>query len=142
MLKYPYCHQNDHPNPAQRRPGATISIPATLKAAPTPLHIHNSEATLRTPLQVLNLKDNNLENNEIKALVHVLMSSEDDSLQTLDLSNNPISLAGGSAIIDLVTRKPSVVEVRLIGTLIQPKILDKVQEAVAQNRAALALAGQ
>eukprot|EP01012_Entosiphon_sulcatum_P057538 TRINITY_DN81325_c0_g1_i1.p1 TRINITY_DN81325_c0_g1~~TRINITY_DN81325_c0_g1_i1.p1 ORF type:complete len:827 (+),score=129.57 TRINITY_DN81325_c0_g1_i1:138-2483(+) len=86
-------------------------------------------------LQVLNLKDNNLENNEVRALVNVLMASEDDTLRSLDLSNNHISLAGGSALIELLTNKRSVTEVRLNGTLIQPKILEKIQQCVDENRA-------
>eukprot|EP01006_Ploeotia_vitrea_P027426 TRINITY_DN60251_c0_g1_i1.p1 TRINITY_DN60251_c0_g1~~TRINITY_DN60251_c0_g1_i1.p1 ORF type:complete len:989 (+),score=104.14 TRINITY_DN60251_c0_g1_i1:84-3050(+) len=89
---------------------------------------------LNRNLKVLNLKDNNLENNEIKALVNVLIASE-DTLQTLDLSNNPISLHGGSALIELITKKRNVTEVRLDGTLIQQKIIAKISELVAQNKA-------
>ena len=80
-------------------------------------------------------QDNNLENNEIKALVQVLLTCSDDSLTKLDLSNNPISLAGGSALIELLTSRKSLTEVRLEGTLVQPKILDKIQDIAGNNRA-------
>jgi len=86
-------------------------------------------------LRVLNLKDNNLENNEIKALVQVLMNTEDSTLTTLDLSNNPVSLAGGSALMELIQKKRSITECRLDGTLIQPKILEKIQDITRTNRA-------
>lgn len=55
-------------------------------------------------LRTLNLRDNNLENAEVRALVAVLLATEEDTLTMLDLSNNPISLAGGSALMDLLAR--------------------------------------
>jgi hypothetical protein len=85
-------------------------------------------------LKLLNLKDNNLENNEVRALVNVLLTDSGNSLTHLDLSNNPISLAGGSAIMDLVTHKKTLTTVVLRGTLIQPKVVEKIVEAAEANR--------
>jgi hypothetical protein len=85
-------------------------------------------------LRLLNLKDNNLENNEVRALVNVLLTDSGNTLTHLDLSNNPISLAGGSAIMDLVSQKKSLTTVVLRGTLIQPKVVEKIVEAAESNR--------
>jgi Ran GTPase-activating protein (RanGAP) involved in mRNA processing and transport len=85
-------------------------------------------------LKLLNLKDNNLENNEVRQLVQVLMTEVGDSLQHLDLSNNPISLAGGSALMDLVSSKKALTTIVLRGTLIQPKVVEKIAEAAENNR--------
>ena len=85
-------------------------------------------------LKLLNLKDNNLENNEIRQLAQVLMTECGDALQHLDLSNNPISLAGGSALMDLVASKKSLTTIVLRGTLIQPKVVEKIVEAAESNR--------
>lgn len=85
-------------------------------------------------LKLLNLKDNNLENNEVRALVNVLLTDTGNTLTHLDLSNNPISLAGGSAIMDLVTHKKTLTTVILRGTLIQPKVVEKIVEAAEANR--------
>jgi Ran GTPase-activating protein (RanGAP) involved in mRNA processing and transport len=90
---------------------------------------------LNRGLRVLNLKDNNLENSEVKALAQVLVDSPENALQVLDLSNNPISLAGGSVLVELLGKKRSIIEVKLVGTLIQPKILEKIEELTALNRA-------
>ena len=86
-------------------------------------------------LTFLNLKDNNLENNEIRSLVSVLCTDCGDLLQHLDLSNNPISLAGGSAILDLIAKQKSLTTVIVNGTLIQPKIIDKIVETLASKKA-------
>eukprot|EP00668_Euglena_longa_P016273 GGOE01020507.1.p4 GENE.GGOE01020507.1~~GGOE01020507.1.p4 ORF type:complete len:114 (-),score=47.64 GGOE01020507.1:130-471(-) len=85
-------------------------------------------------LRTLNLRDNNLENAEVKELVQVLLAMEEDTLTTLDLSNNPISLAGGSALMDLVAKRCRLTEVKLMGTLIQPKVREKIQELASRNQ--------
>lgn len=84
-------------------------------------------------LKFLNLKDNNLENSEVKALVGVLMGDSGDQLTHIDLSNNPISLAGGSSLMDLVSRQKSLTTVVLKGTLIQQKVVEKILEAASRN---------
>eukprot|EP00667_Euglena_gracilis_P017343 EG_transcript_18264 len=86
-------------------------------------------------LRTLNLRDNNLENAEVRALVTVLLATEEDTLTMLDLSNNPISLAGGSALMDLLSKRRRLTEVKLTGTLIQPKVREKIQELAAGNLA-------
>eukprot|EP00756_Hemistasia_phaeocysticola_P018353 Hpha_TRINITY_DN15587_c1_g5::TRINITY_DN15587_c1_g5_i1::g.108457::m.108457 len=85
-------------------------------------------------LRVLNLRDNNLENAEVRSLVTVLLSAAGSNLTTLDLSNNPISLAGGSALVDLLTRQRRLTTLNMDGTLVQPKVLDRVEEQLKLNR--------
>lgn len=85
-------------------------------------------------LQKLNLRDNNLENNEIRSLVQVLLSRAGESLTALDISNNPVSLAGGSAIVDLLSRQRQLTDLEIQGTLIQPKILERIEDQLRQNR--------
>ena len=80
-------------------------------------------------LRLLNLKDNNLENDEVKSLASILLTESGAELTHLDLSNNPISLAGGSALMELVTRQKSLKTIVLRGTLIQPKVVDRIVEA-------------
>ena len=84
-------------------------------------------------LRLLNLKDNNLENNEVRQLVAVLLTEAGAELTTLDLSNNPISLAGGSALMDLVTTQKTLVNISIRGTLIQPKVVERIVEAAKEN---------
>eukprot|EP00758_Cryptobia_borreli_P012259 Tbor_TRINITY_DN5730_c2_g1::TRINITY_DN5730_c2_g1_i1::g.19911::m.19911 len=85
-------------------------------------------------LQVLNLKDNNLENKEIMALVDVLLSKNGISyLRHIDLSNNPVSHAGGLAILELLNRQKSLTSVVLKDTLIQPKLIRKINDAAEAN---------
>uniref|UniRef100_A0A7S1QIS6 Uncharacterized protein n=1 Tax=Neobodo designis TaxID=312471 RepID=A0A7S1QIS6_NEODS len=88
---------------------------------------------LNRGLTLLNLKDNNLENAEVRQIVSVLMGDAGRSITHLDLSNNPISLAGGSAIMDLVARQPTLRTVVLKGTLIQAKVVEKITDAAARN---------
>eukprot|EP01065_Artemidia_motanka_P035012 TRINITY_DN4296_c4_g2_i1.p1 TRINITY_DN4296_c4_g2~~TRINITY_DN4296_c4_g2_i1.p1 ORF type:complete len:799 (+),score=295.57 TRINITY_DN4296_c4_g2_i1:69-2399(+) len=85
-------------------------------------------------LQVLNLCDNNLENAEVRSLVQVLLSAAGSDLTTLNLANNPISLAGGSALVDLITRQKRITHLQVDGTLIQPKVLDRIEEQLRANR--------
>lgn len=85
-------------------------------------------------LRSLNLRDNNLENNEVRSLVQVLLSPAGGALTALDISNNPVSLAGGSAVVDLLSRQRQLTELRIDGTLIQPKILERIDEQLRQNR--------
>jgi hypothetical protein len=89
---------------------------------------------LNRGLTLLNLKDNNLENAEVRQIVNVLMGDAGACIGYLDLSNNPISLAGGSAIMDLVARQPTLRTVVLKGTLIQAKVVEKIVEAAARHR--------
>jgi hypothetical protein len=89
---------------------------------------------LNRGLTLLNLKDNNLENAEVRQIVNVLMGEPGNTITHLDLSNNPISLAGGSAIMDLVARQPSLRTVVLRGTLIQAKVVEKITEAASRAR--------
>lgn len=85
-------------------------------------------------LTFLNLKDNNLENNEVRALVTVLCTESGDLLRHLDLSNNPISLAGGTALLDLIEKQRNLSSVVVSGTLIQPKIVEKLNDALAKKQ--------
>eukprot|EP00744_Colponema_vietnamica_P008068 GILI01011535.1.p1 GENE.GILI01011535.1~~GILI01011535.1.p1 ORF type:complete len:673 (+),score=52.48 GILI01011535.1:156-2021(+) len=84
-------------------------------------------------LTFLNLKDNNLENNEIRALVNVLCTDSGDLLRHLDISNNPVSMAGGTALLDLIDKQKALNTVIVSGTLIQPKIVEKISEALAKK---------
>lgn len=86
-------------------------------------------------LALLNLKDNNLENNEVRALCTILGESPGSCLTYLDLSSNPISLAGGSAVMELVGKQRTLTTVVLRGTLIQPKVVERITEAAKGSSA-------
>ncbi|KAG8341118.1 hypothetical protein TRVL_08054 [Trypanosoma vivax] len=86
-------------------------------------------------LEYLNLSHNNLENDEIVDLVNVLTTESGSSLRFLDLSNNPISLAGGMALLRLVQTRPSLSTVRLKGTLIPQQVCRNIQDACDANGA-------
>ena len=85
-------------------------------------------------LRVLNLQDNNLENGEIRSLVNLLTNEPGNSLTTLNLSTNPISLAGGSALLELTSKQQKITSLNLEGTLIQPKIIERINEQLAVNK--------
>ncbi|ORC86682.1 uncharacterized protein TM35_000261340 [Trypanosoma theileri] len=89
-------------------------------------------------LEYLNLSHNNLENDEVIDLVNVLMTDSGASLRYLDLSNNPVSLAGGAALLRLVQTRPLLVTVGLKGTLVPRQLARSIQEACEANSAALA----
>eukprot|EP01063_Lacrimia_lanifica_P038464 TRINITY_DN8204_c0_g2_i1.p1 TRINITY_DN8204_c0_g2~~TRINITY_DN8204_c0_g2_i1.p1 ORF type:complete len:753 (+),score=298.30 TRINITY_DN8204_c0_g2_i1:114-2372(+) len=86
-------------------------------------------------LRSLNLQDNNLENNEVRSLVQLLSGPAGAKLTHLNLSSNPISLAGGTALLELVSKQRLVVKLDLQGTLIQPKVLDRIDEQLKENAA-------
>ncbi|EKF38155.1 hypothetical protein MOQ_001640 [Trypanosoma cruzi marinkellei] len=85
-------------------------------------------------LKYLNLSHNNLENDEVIELVSFLMTSSGASLQSLDLSDNPVSLAGGAAILRLVQARPSLLSVRLRGTLVPQPVIYSIEEVCGSNR--------
>ena len=85
-------------------------------------------------LKYLNLKDNNLENNEVKSLCTLLSGDAGSQLRVLDLSNNPVSLGGGNALLDLALQQKSLESIILKGTLIQAKVIDKIQDILRQRQ--------
>ncbi|PWV03559.1 Flagellar Member 4 [Trypanosoma cruzi] len=88
-----------------------------------------------TGLKYLNLSHNNLENDEVIELVSFLMNPSGASLQSLDLSDNPVSLAGGAAILRLAQARPSLLSVRLRGTLVPQPVIHSIEEVCDSNRA-------
>ncbi|RNF23651.1 uncharacterized protein Tco025E_02751 [Trypanosoma conorhini] len=84
-------------------------------------------------LEYLNLSRNNLENDEVIELVKLLMTESGAALQFLDLSNNPISLAGGAALLRLVQARPALHSVRLRGTLVPQQVSRSIQEVCDSN---------
>lgn len=77
-------------------------------------------------LQVLNLSGNNMENKDVSELLEVLQNGAGKNLVELDLSYNPITQAGGQAILNYLTSSPRIKKVHLLGTLIPPKIMDGI----------------
>ncbi|SCU72025.1 Flagellar Member 4 [Trypanosoma equiperdum] len=87
-------------------------------------------------LEYLNLSHNNLENDEVVELVQVLLTECGASLCFLDLSNNPISLVGGAALLRLTQMRPLLLTVHVKGTLIPQQLCRSIQEACEANAAA------
>lgn len=84
-------------------------------------------------LEALSLSSNSLENGEVQELVEVLCGEAGSRLMHLDLSNNPVSHAGGQALLRLVTANPQLTSVTLSGTLISPKLLETVMLKAKEN---------
>jgi hypothetical protein len=84
-------------------------------------------------LTLLNLKDNNLENAEIRALCDVLLNASGEELCALDLSNNPISLPGAHSILELVQRRRTLTTLTLRGTLVQQTVVEQIMELARRN---------
>ncbi|CCD16521.1 unnamed protein product [Trypanosoma congolense IL3000] len=86
-------------------------------------------------LEYLNLSHNNLENDEVVELVNVLLTDSGASLVFLDLSNNPVSLVGGAALLRLAQSNPLLSTIRVKGTLIPQQVCRTIQEACDANTA-------
>lgn len=84
-------------------------------------------------LEYLNLSHNNLENDEVIDLVNVLMTESGASLRFLDLSNNPVSLAGGAALLRLAQARPSLQSIRLKGTLVPQQLSRSINEVCSSR---------
>lgn len=85
-------------------------------------------------LQVLNLSGNNMENKDVGELLEVLQDGAGKNLIELDLSYNPITQAGGQAILQYLSSSPRIKKVHLLGTLIPPKVMDGIN-ALMKSRA-------
>jgi len=84
-----------------------------------------------TELKALILKDNGLDNDTVVAMCRVL--SKHPTLAVLDVSSNPISLAAGQSLLELVQKNVRITQIDVSNTGIETRIVDKIMLQVASN---------
>eukprot|EP01012_Entosiphon_sulcatum_P034626 TRINITY_DN43947_c0_g1_i1.p1 TRINITY_DN43947_c0_g1~~TRINITY_DN43947_c0_g1_i1.p1 ORF type:complete len:516 (-),score=67.21 TRINITY_DN43947_c0_g1_i1:165-1712(-) len=88
-------------------------------------------AKVASRLERFCVAQNNLENDAIKEVVDALNGKK--FLKIVDLSHNPISHLAGKAISEFVSGNPSVIEVKLDDTLINPALVRIIQNKAKDN---------
>lgn len=91
---------------------------------------------LNKGLQFLNLRDNNLESAQIVQLCEVLSSEPGECICQINLSNNPITPGGATALCDLIARRPLLTSVVIKDTLIQGRPAEQIAELCLRNNLA------
>lgn len=82
-------------------------------------------------LKNLVLQDNGLDNDAVVALCRVIVAHP--ALSILDLSGNPLSLAGGQAILDMVQKNNQIINLDISNTQIEERLVAKIMKQVQAN---------
>eukprot|EP01006_Ploeotia_vitrea_P031037 TRINITY_DN63362_c0_g1_i1.p1 TRINITY_DN63362_c0_g1~~TRINITY_DN63362_c0_g1_i1.p1 ORF type:complete len:938 (+),score=61.09 TRINITY_DN63362_c0_g1_i1:28-2841(+) len=84
-----------------------------------------------TALKILTLRDNQLTNQSVQDVVDFVITHR--SLTKLDVSNNPITLGAGKALLELAQANPRVKYIAIDNTSIRPMLVRSVQNQCAKN---------
>eukprot|EP01060_Flectonema_neradi_P015263 TRINITY_DN21924_c0_g1_i1.p1 TRINITY_DN21924_c0_g1~~TRINITY_DN21924_c0_g1_i1.p1 ORF type:complete len:372 (+),score=58.75 TRINITY_DN21924_c0_g1_i1:915-2030(+) len=93
-------------------------------------------ARLSKTLRKIILKNNYLDNGAIRSISMALR--DHPTVESIDVSGNPISWTAGMHIIDLVSNNQSIQRIDMDGTFLKPNIIETIKGHTRKNQAAKA----